>query len=203
MRAANTGCSFRKLSTATTSFSVVAPRWIISANVCSTPIEPSASRTRSPSSSVARSQALPGQVANRDRGHEPAQSRDPQPLRKRLYQAIRPRSPHLRTEAASNNVNDYGVKKAVENLPVLQSALSAINDNYLSVQQDILETFVDSQPFDAGAVRKYRSRKKRAAEWEVAVERPTYDLTIFKLHCGGLTLKIYSKGERVLRIDHP
>src|SRR5499427_6775621 len=48
---------------------------------------------------------------------------------------------------------------------------------------------------------KYRSRKKRAAEWEVAVERPTYDLTIFKLHCGALTLKIYSKGERVLRIE--
>src|SRR6266705_2615472 len=49
----------------------------------------------------------------------------------------------LRTEAASNNVNDYGVKKAVENLPVLQKALSAINDNYLNVQQDILETFVN------------------------------------------------------------
>jgi len=49
----------------------------------------------------------------------------------------------LRTEAASNNVNDYGVNKAVENLPVLQKSLSAINDNYLNVQQDILETFVD------------------------------------------------------------
>jgi len=32
---------------------------------------------------------------------------------------------------------------------------------------------------------------------KVAVERPTYDLTIFKLHCGKLTLKIYTKGERV------
>ncbi|MBV8134510.1 MAG: hypothetical protein JO121_02555, partial [Deltaproteobacteria bacterium] len=42
---------------------------------------------------------------------------------------------------------------------------------------------------------------KRSAEWEVAVERPTYDLTIFKLHCGKLTLKIYTKGERVLRIE--
>ena len=39
------------------------------------------------------------------------------------------------------------------------------------------------------------------AEWEVSVERPAYDLTIFKLHCGRLTLKIYSKGERVLRIE--
>src|SRR6201981_1651950 len=48
---------------------------------------------------------------------------------------------------------------------------------------------------------KYRRRTKRSAEWEVAVERPTYDLTIFKLHCGQLTLKIYTKGERVLRIE--
>ena len=46
---------------------------------------------------------------------------------------------------------------------------------------------------------KHRSRKK--PDWEVAVERPVYDLTIFKLHCGGLTLKIYTKGERVLRIE--
>ena len=49
----------------------------------------------------------------------------------------------LRTESASNNVNDYGVNKSVENLPALREKLSAINDNYLNVQQDILETFVD------------------------------------------------------------
>ena len=49
----------------------------------------------------------------------------------------------LRTEAASNNVNDYGVNKSIENLPVLRNALAAINDNYLNVQQDILGTFVD------------------------------------------------------------
>src|SRR6266571_3116207 len=48
---------------------------------------------------------------------------------------------------------------------------------------------------------RYHKRKKKSAEWEVAVERPTYDLTIFKLHCGKLTLKIYTKGERVLRIE--
>lgn len=49
----------------------------------------------------------------------------------------------LRTEAATNDVTDYGVKKAVENLPVLQEKLRAICDRYLDVQQDILETFVD------------------------------------------------------------
>ena len=49
----------------------------------------------------------------------------------------------LRTEAASNNVHDYGVNKSVQNLPALRKTLSAINDNYLNVQQDILETFID------------------------------------------------------------
>jgi hypothetical protein len=49
----------------------------------------------------------------------------------------------LRTEPASNNVNDYGVKKAVENLPELRRRLATVIDNYHDVQQDILETFVD------------------------------------------------------------
>ena len=49
----------------------------------------------------------------------------------------------LRTEPASNNVNDYGINKAVENLPALRKRLSEITDNYLNVQQDILETFID------------------------------------------------------------
>jgi hypothetical protein len=48
---------------------------------------------------------------------------------------------------------------------------------------------------------RYHQRKKKSAGWEVTVERPTYDLTIFKLHCGRLTLKIYTKGECVLRIE--
>lgn len=49
----------------------------------------------------------------------------------------------LRTEPATNNVNDYGVNKSVENLPQLRTKLQQIVDRYLDVQQDILETFVD------------------------------------------------------------
>src|SRR5580698_5484249 len=49
----------------------------------------------------------------------------------------------LRTEPASNNVNDYGCKKAVEHLPELRQKMSSVIDNYHNVQQDILETFVD------------------------------------------------------------
>ena len=49
----------------------------------------------------------------------------------------------LRTEPATNNVTDYGVKKAVEHLPELREKMGAVIDNYLNVQQDILETFLD------------------------------------------------------------
>ena len=49
----------------------------------------------------------------------------------------------LRTEPATNNVNDYAVNKAIEHLPELRTKLSSVIDNYHNVQQDILETFVD------------------------------------------------------------
>jgi len=47
----------------------------------------------------------------------------------------------------------------------------------------------------------FHHRKKSSRVWEVVVEKPTYDLTVLKAHCGKLTLKIYTKGERVLRIE--
>jgi hypothetical protein len=49
----------------------------------------------------------------------------------------------LRTEPATNNVNDYGVNKSIENLPKLRTTLQGMVDRYLDIQQDILETFVD------------------------------------------------------------
>ncbi len=51
----------------------------------------------------------------------------------------------------------------------------------------------------------YRQRpSQRSGEHpreEVVTETPRYDLTVFKIHAGPLTLKMYSKGERVLRIE--
>jgi hypothetical protein len=40
-------------------------------------------------------------------------------------------------------VTDYGVRKAVDHLPHLRDKLRTLVDTYLTVQQDILETFVD------------------------------------------------------------
>jgi len=50
---------------------------------------------------------------------------------------------NLRTEPATNNVTDYGVGKAIDNLPALRDKMSAIIDRYHEVQQDILECFAD------------------------------------------------------------
>lgn len=49
--------------------------------------------------------------------------------------------------------------------------------------------------------RPWRMDKSRPHRAEVVLERPVYDLTVFKVHFGNLTLKVYTKGERVLRIE--
>jgi hypothetical protein len=49
----------------------------------------------------------------------------------------------LRTEATSNNVTDFDVPKAVRAVSQLRPAMATVVDRYLTVQQDILETFVD------------------------------------------------------------
>ena len=46
-----------------------------------------------------------------------------------------------------------------------------------------------------------RDARGKRPRFELVIERPDYGLTIFKVHFGKLTVKIYSKGERVLRIE--
>ena len=49
----------------------------------------------------------------------------------------------LRTEATSYNTPDLGVGKSIRNLPHLRRVMHGINDRYLAIQQDVLETYVD------------------------------------------------------------
>jgi hypothetical protein len=77
----------------------------------------------------------------------------------------------LRTEPATNNVNDYEVKKAVENLPKLRERLESITDNYLNVQQDILETFVDRGQLQALAAPTILAGGKRIPGLKLAHPR--------------------------------
>jgi hypothetical protein len=49
-----------------------------------------------------------------------------------------------------------------------------------------------------GRKNRPHHRKKKPAQWQITIERPNYDLTIFKVYCGKMALKIYTKGKRVL-----
>lgn len=49
--------------------------------------------------------------------------------------------------------------------------------------------------------RPFRTKATPAPRLALVLERPMYDLTVFKLHFGALTLKAYTKGERVLRFE--
>ena len=48
--------------------------------------------------------------------------------------------------------------------------------------------------------RPYK-HKSKASNPEVRIETPDYNLTIFKIHFGRLTVKLYDKGERTLRAE--
>lgn len=49
----------------------------------------------------------------------------------------------LRNEATSYNTPDLGVGKSIRNLPQLRRVMRGINDRYLAIQQDVLETYID------------------------------------------------------------
>src|SRR5262245_17901766 len=51
--------------------------------------------------------------------------------------------------------------------------------------------------------RKQRPSKTKARDGrlEKVIDRSVYDLTVFKVHFGKLTLKMYDKGDRVLRVE--
>jgi len=50
--------------------------------------------------------------------------------------------------------------------------------------------------------RKRPSQKRRKKpRLELVIERPTYDLTVFKIHFDAITVKFYTKGERLLRAE--
>ena len=59
----------------------------------------------------------------------------------------------------------------------------------------VLRTLFGAKP------RPHRDRAGGPPRLAVVIETPQYDLTLFKVHFGRLTLKGYTKGERVLRFE--
>ena len=52
-----------------------------------------------------------------------------------------------------------------------------------------------------GTAQRPRRTRKRSSHIAAVIETPTYDLTVFKVHFGRLTVKAYTKGEHVLRFE--
>jgi hypothetical protein len=48
---------------------------------------------------------------------------------------------------------------------------------------------------------KHRPFRRSLKQPEIRIEKPDYNLTVFKIHFGKLTLKLYDKGERILRSE--
>src|SRR6266568_2010779 len=93
---------------------------------------------------------------------------------------------NLRTEPATNDVTDYGVKKAIENLPQLREKMSSIVDRYHDVQQDILETFVDRGQLRKLAEPTVLPSGKRIPGLKLAQGGRLAKAQIFRLHLHGL-----------------
>jgi hypothetical protein len=82
---------------------------------------------------------------------------------------------------------------------------------YGSVMEEVFQGIVDRtrSRLDVKRLKTIFGTKKRPQKRKgqkpprlaVVVERPTYDLTVFKIHFGKFTLKMYTKGEHVLRIE--
>lgn len=52
-----------------------------------------------------------------------------------------------------------------------------------------------------GKKNRPHNRKQKRPGIEIRIEKPDYNLTIFKIHFGKVTLKLYDKGERILRAE--
>lgn len=52
-----------------------------------------------------------------------------------------------------------------------------------------------------GFKRRPRNRKHKKKSFQLHIERPSYNMTVFSVNDGKITVKIYDKGERVLRIE--
>jgi hypothetical protein len=91
---------------------------------------------------------------------------------------------------------EYSRNLIFQQRPAMVQAIEALVDrNRVRMNVDTLKVIIVRKS------RPYATKRRKLKHWQVTVERRSYDLTIFKVHCDQLALKIYSKGERVLRVE--
>ena len=91
---------------------------------------------------------------------------------------------------------EYSRNLLFENGARMQRVFDAIVDRTRSrLDVKVLKTMFGTK------TRPHRNRAGGPPRLEAVIGTPTYDLTNFKVHFGRLTLKAYTKGEHVLRVE--
>ena len=109
----------------------------------------------------------------------------------------------LADQQSSGFVYDYSIYQA-------EYSRNLLFDNGARMQR-VFDTIVDRtrsrldvkqvRTMFGAKARPHRDRHGGPPRLEAVIGTPTYDLTNFKVHFGRLTLKAYTKGEHVLRIE--
>jgi hypothetical protein len=110
---------------------------------------------------------------------------------------------NLDEQRDSGFVYDYSIYQ-VEYSRNLAFASGAVMDRLFNTMVDRTRSRLDMPkvrtPFGSKG-RPHRPRGDLSPRQAVVIEKPRWNLTIFKVHFGLLTLKAYTKGERVLRFE--
>ncbi len=114
--------------------------------------------------------------------------------------------PYRRRDLDEQRRSGFGYGFAVDQLEYSRNLIFADG----ATMQHVFDTVVDRtrSRLDVpkvrtifGTAQRPRRTRRNSSTIEAAIETPTFDLTVFKLHFGRLTGKAYTKGERVLRFE--
>ncbi len=109
----------------------------------------------------------------------------------------------LAEQEASGFVYDYSIYQAEYSRNLLfnnGARMQRLFDTIVDRTRSRLDVKTIRTMFGANH-RPHRDRAGGPPRLEAVIETPTYDLTNFKVHFGRLTLKAYTKGEHVLRVE--
>src|SRR5215510_7990069 len=112
----------------------------------------------------------------------------------------------LRSAGNNSNVRAFTTPIPATNWNTAAIFCSKAAGNWSAVYQGLIDRtrrLLDVPRLKTIFGRKRRPRKTSARDGrlEKIIDRSVYDLTVFKLHFGKLTLKMYDKGDRVLRVE--
>lgn len=92
-----------------------------------------------------------------------------------------------------------GVYECADRIVINGRQLDEIYQNIIDLNRRHLDVKKLTTIF--GFKKRPQSRKHKKTSFQIRIEKPKYNMTVFKILDGKITIKVYDKGERVLRIE--